>query len=359
MPSSGGGSGTPIPVGPVGPQSLFPSWPVGVVSLSRYAAIIGYNEPAFWGIVHPNNAQYACREIWTMEQRNMAARYLYEAQMDIEETIGYPLQPTWFIEDVPPTKTGVTLLKNRKLLVAGMRAETTIEANAAVTHATDPATVGPLTVAFTDIAEVHVFYPGTSQEIEPSKVQISGTSLTIWIPRARLVDTSKLDNPATGLDYNDLTNFQNAVDVKRIYNDPSKTAELVWHTDNLSGTAETVSAASLDIRNKEIGSVFVNPTTCPVFDCYSYLLGYRVYYRAGATTLMQKAEDAIVRLAHSKMPMEPCGCDVVRRVWKRDTSQPQYLSRERQSCPFGVSDGAWVAYQFATSLQIPRARGWS
>lgn len=359
MPSSGSGSGTPVPTGPVGPQSLFPSWPVGAVTLARYARILGYNEAAFWGVAHPNNTQYACREIWTKSQRDMAAWYLYSAQMDLEETIGYPVQPTWVIEDVPPTKTMVVLLKNRKIIEAGARAETVISANAAVSHATDPATVGPLTVAFTDTAEVKVYYPGSNQEIEPSKVEISGTSLTIWIPRVRLVAETLLDNPATGLDYNDLANFQNSVEVRRVYNNTAYGAELVWQTNNLTGSSESTSTASLDIRNKEVGSAFINPTQCSIAQCYTYLSHARVYYRAGMTALTQKAEDAIIRLAHSKMPTEPCGCDVVRAVWKRDIQRPEFLSRERQSNPFGVSDGAWVAYQYAMSMIIPRARGWS
>jgi hypothetical protein len=328
------------------------------VTLARYARIIGYAEAAFFGVAHPNNSQYACREIWTKEQRDSVAMYLFEAQNDLEETIGYAVQPTWYIEDAQMTNTGILLLNNRKLIAAGFRAETVLATNAAVTHATDPATVGPITVAFTDAKEVHVYYPGSNQEIEPSKVEISGTSLTIWIPRVRLVAETKLDNPPTGLDYNDLANFQGSVEVRRVYNDTTKGAELIWQTNNLTGSTESTTTASLDIRNKEIGSVFINPTQCVGIDCYTYLSHARVYYRAGMLTLSQKAEDAIVRLAHSRMPQEPCGCDVVRHVWKRDTSQPQYLSRERQSCPFGVSDGAWVAYQFASSLVIPRARGW-
>jgi hypothetical protein len=73
------------------------------------------------------------------------------------------------------------------------------------------------------------------------------------------------------------------------------------------------------------------------------------------TPLTRQVEDAIVRLAHSKMPDEPCGCDMLQRHWKRDRNIPQVLTRERINCPFGLSDGAWFAYRQAATLKIWKA----
>lgn len=359
MAASGSGTGTRVQTGPVGAPSIFHGWPTSVVTLSRYARIIGYAEPAFFGVVHEDNRKYACREIWTKNQRDLVARYLYEAQVDIEETAGFPLQPTWVVDDRPPTTTGVMLAKHTNLIQVGARAEATVQADAEVNHATDPATVGPIATTATDPAEIKVFYPGTEQEIEPAKVSISGGAVTIWIPRVRMVASSALDNPATGLDYADLDNFLASVDVKRVYNDPTVGAQLVWRTDSMTASSMSETAAALTITNKEIGEVFVHPTEQPVIGAGNLTLArVQLHYQAGLETLTQKAEDAIVRLAHAKLPAEPCGCDGVRLVWKRDATIPQVISRERLNCPYGLPDGAWVAYQFALSMMVYRMGIW-
>jgi len=77
----------------------------------------------------------------------------------------------------------------------------------------------------------------------------------------------------------------------------------------------------------------------------------RVNYYDGKQYLSRQMEDAIVRLAHAKMPDEPCGCDVAQRMWKRDRNVPEVLTRERINCPFGMSDGAWIAWQFTRSFK--------
>jgi hypothetical protein len=55
------------------------------VSLARYAAIVGYRETAFWGINHPDNALYACREVWSEAERQMVREALDQAQDMLEQ----------------------------------------------------------------------------------------------------------------------------------------------------------------------------------------------------------------------------------------------------------------------------------
>ena len=81
----------------------------------------------------------------------------------------------------------------------------------------------------------------------------------------------------------------------------------------------------------------------------------RLNYLSGMDPTSPQAEDAIIRLAHSKMPEEPCGCSVAQRLWKRDRSVPSLLTAERLNCPFGLSDGAWIAWKFAMALKKYRA----
>ena len=75
-----------------------------------------------------------------------------------------------------------------------------------------------------------------------------------------------------------------------------------------------------------------------------------LYYKAGLQHMNAQAEDAIVRLAHSKMPDAPCGCDSVKSFWNRDRNVPQIMTAERLNCPFGMNDGAWIAWNFALQM---------
>src|SRR5690606_27938982 len=111
------------------------------------------------------------------------------------------------------------LTKWGHIISAGVQAESTLQASATVDYNTEPATVGPLTVTISDVAEVKVYYPGTDREIKPSRMTYSGGQLTIYIPRCRLVETPNTTDD--GMAYTDTDNFLAAVDVKRIYNDPS------------------------------------------------------------------------------------------------------------------------------------------
>ena len=52
--------------------------------------------------------------------------------------------------------------------------------------------------------------------------------------------------------------------------------------------------------------------------CVGRPVTMEINYYAGDLVLDRTAQMAIVRLAHSKMPTEPCGCDVTQRLWKRD-----------------------------------------
>ena len=64
------------------------------VRLARYARLIGYPECAFWGVNRTEDPQVnACREIWTKDQRDTIAKYLAEAQYEIEQEIGYFIGP--------------------------------------------------------------------------------------------------------------------------------------------------------------------------------------------------------------------------------------------------------------------------
>lgn len=245
-----------------------------------------------------------------------------------------------------------------------------IQAGAVVNYVNEPATIVVATTV-TDEDEIHVFYPGSDREITPDSVTIAGGNVTIAIPRCRLVDPSEFSNPT--LDYNDVTIYTPTVDVVRVYNDESIQAGLIYPHRDTGGVCscdcagccatcgEYAENACEYIRNAEIGTIDVLPATfasywtaaCPT--CYCTEPEYiRLNYKAGLETMTPQVEDAIIRLAHSKMPSSPCGCNCVQEVWTRDRHVPDVLTSERLNCLFGLSDGAWFAWRQAIAIRLQR-----
>lgn len=332
------------------------------VRLARYAQIVEYPECNFFGVNQDNGVDTGqCREIWVKHQRDTILKYLAEAQYEIEQEIAYPLEPTYIgagqsdeYQDWQPYKRRI-VTRFARFIAGGIEATANISLGEAVNHATDPAVVGPVATTVTDTGEIRVYHPGLDVEIDPSSITIAGGNLTIEIPRCRMVTEANADNPVTGLDYTDLTNFESTVDIKRTYTDTSVQATLAY-SDSCTGCTETTISGCFYVRNPRVGIVDIqlssnsNNNLCR---CTPEII--KLNYLAGADVLTRQAEDAIIRLAHSKMPAEPCGCDVVKRLWGRDRNVPDPLTAERLNCPFGLSDGAWIAWTFAQSMKIYRS----
>ncbi len=347
------------------------------VTLARYFQLAGYSECAGFG-VNDGTADEPCRRIWTQPQRAVMAKYLREAQDEIEQVTGYPLAPRWIANE---QQYFGCLVHARwtKVIEAGVKAETDIQLSALVDHSTDPAVIGPIATTVTDPDEVHIFHPGTDAEIMPSEITISGGFLTIEIPRCRLVTEAAQDNDESGIDYNDVGScatsvvvqgsFECFVDVIRVYNDPSTQATLVW--PHRSTSSCDCSCSSCDgfcgeythdaceyVRNGKTGAIDLRRAnyaagewTAECSHCYcSQPELARLNYRAGLTHLTYQAEDAIVRLAHAKMPNAPCGCGPISEMWARDRTIPDVLTRERENCPFGQQDGSWISWRFANAM---------
>lgn len=337
------------------------------VKLARYAQLADYAEDQFFGVYNPATQQEACKTIWTHRMRSQLAKYLREAQDEIELICNYPLAPRWFVDEAHPFAFPAHA-RWQKIIAAGIRGVSTISAGAAVNHAADPAVVIVAT-SLTDSAEIRVYHPGTTIEIIPSSIAIAGGNATISIPRARMVKTALQDNPADGLTYGDATNFEATVDVVRVYNDTSTEGGLVWFHQSSSCSCSICNGLCSDyaitaciyLRNKETGAFDLLPAAysggvwTPSCGCYCTDPDQvRLNYLAGLDPLSFQAEDAIIRLAHAKMPQPPCGCGTIQEMWSRDRNIPTVLDSERLNCPFGLSDGAWVAWKFANAIRIQR-----
>lgn len=352
------------------------------VSLALYAAIIQVNpENLFWGVRRADDSQYDCRTYWIKAERDNISRMLAEAQIEIEQETRYPLVRRWIANEQRPWSWPLSSDWNWAF-DGGVRATDGIDLDAAVTHVADdvdgnpsPSTVTVAT-AITDVNEIKVYYPASlgvegPVEIDPSDIDADGVNAVISIPRCRLVRPGLVNNPRTGLEYDVEPNFLSLVDVVRVYHDESTQATLVWPHRNSSCSCgafgcpvcgEFTRTGCIYVKVPEIGSMDVLPATfssgswtvnlaCLCSNPHHVILNYR----AGLATLSPQARDAVIRLAHAKMPDEPCGCQISTRMWKRDRNVSLAQTRERINCRFGLSDGAWAAWEFSQALKVKRS----
>lgn len=356
----------------------------GAVTLGDYAHILGIDECGIWGVNNPDAVQVACGSIWSKYERDRLAYFLDEAQKEIEDVLGFFMQRRWVVgaltdqENYDPRyvdqqnyrKSGHMKTKWAVVIAGGVRAVETIASGTALNQATDPGVVGPLATTVTDVNEIAVFHPGTDVRIVSSKITISGGQLSIEIPRCRTVKQAFANNDNTGVAYATLSNFENTVDVKRVYNDPSTNAVLVSpHTCGAdcytNGCTETTQAGCIYVRKGRLGIVDVSPATysggawsSTVSNCCKNYQIVRLNYYAGLIEPTVNMKKTVIKLAHTKMPYELCKCDITQQAWKEDNTVPTALTGQRINCPFGLANGAWEAYSFAKAFRIVKsARG--
>jgi len=335
------------------------------VPLPRYARIIRYSECKFFGVNNPDDDTYQCTNIWTRWQREMVMNALYEAELLIEQELHYHLYPKWDTRETHTFNGGGRYVLNwARFIQGGIQGIGVIEAGATVSHVADPAVVVVATTV-TDEDEIAIYHPGSTVEILASSIVFAGGNATISIPRCRMVKESLNDTPVAGLDYTDTSNFEATVDVKRVYNDASTHAFLVnpheCTTVCLSnGCAEhTQTACILGIDNR-LGIVNVHPAdyddgwSQALLDCCGGVDTIRFYYQSGLPTITRQLEEAVIRLAHTLMADEPCGCDAIKSLWRRDRDVPELLTRDRLENPFGVAAGAWYAWNVVRSTMQMR-----
>lgn len=334
------------------------------VKLARYAQLVGYDENPFWGINY-QVGDHSCRHIWTLSERKFVAKYLSEAQIEIEDALGYKIGAQWTVE----TKRRLTCPVQTQwgwLIAFGVEAWSAISLGAAVNHAADPCVIGPIVSSVTDASEIVICHPGTRHEIAPSKITIAAGQITIEIPKCRLVAEAYADNPESGYEYSDYAALwgELTVDVWRRYNDPSVNAVLSTN-HNCSSTCSSAGCVGFSheacayIQNYKLGIVETFPAEyisgswvresclCRGYDevQLNYLSGVDLNYQT---------EDMIVRLAHSKMPYEPCGCAPLQKLWERDHSDPEFLTTQQSLGPFGHNNGAWTVWKWAKALRLMR-----
>lgn len=327
------------------------------VPLPRYAQIVDYQEAAFFGVrqdLPQGQREYACRNIWTRWQRQAITRELMSAQGDFWDHCNYPFVPT-YINAERHDYTRTLLLNNCKVIGLGVKVDVMIISGVTIDYTNDPAQIVFATSA-TNPDEIHVYHPGTDYEVVPSKITIVSGVATVEIPRVRMVALAYDDNPADGWDYTDDTYFETILDVRRIYLDTTYQVEVFGDKGCgcISPSSNVHYWQDAHLRSPDIGWIKLGCPTVSPCDTMPHRL--EVSYLCGLPSLSTQAEDAIIRLAHSRMPSEPCGCDFLKGMWERDKAVPDVLDTERENCPWGLGQGAWISYKFASDMVCWRGR---
>jgi hypothetical protein len=348
---------------------------VSAVWLPEYARVIGISECALLGVMQAGQVAYACGEVWTWSERRLLVDALAEAESEIEAELRFGLSPQWYSEIGPYTWPYLT--KWRKVIAGGVKGVTTIAAGRALNHATDPATIVPVATTVTDVNEIRVFHPGTDIEIIPSMIVIAGGTVNLEIPRCRTL-LSAQQNVTGGADYTVLANFETTVDIRRVYNDISTNAILKYpHQCSDStcgcscGCSEAQKTACIYVKYGEQGIVDITPashaagvwtgsTSCmcgaPTNVEVNYYAGFQLDTSDPKSVRdWTRLREATIRLAHSKMPQQPCArCDIATNYWTRDRNVPTIISGLREKCPFGISDGSWWSFRQVVSQRKMR-----
>lgn len=282
MPTSGSGTGTPIPVAPgglgSGPKVATPI-PYTLLSLGRYAKIMGINPAHFMRSVAPNLSpalfpSTSCAAIWPrypwqnldMSSHEELAYSIKNAEEDIAKAIHYYPAPAWIAEDnVEYTKDSDPTLYGVGINVRGSyksvqtsfgyvsemgRRATTLIGTPTVLAGTlaysdedldgfyETATI-QIATTVTNTKEIHIYFAGTladpDWEIRPlNKVTISAGTLTIKLSSLFLIDPDLLsdypsENGFVALDVSTIANFVTSLDVYREYCDATQnSAEFCW-----------------------------------------------------------------------------------------------------------------------------------
>jgi hypothetical protein len=247
----------------------------------------------------------------------------------------------------------------------GVRGRTEVTPTAS-DFTTDPATITVTAADFTGgTSEIVVVEDATGLTIVPDQIVTVGATYVIYIDQCKLIEWDNLETQADCIDYDDA--FPAATWLKladltvyREYLDDSDQATITFAPGcdccSDDGACEgTEYTGCVFVFDPEISKVRITMAdysagswTCSspmVCGCY-HGSKVDVSYLAG-TTSIPGWEQAIIRLAHTYMAIEPCGCAMFDAVWQRDTRIPTTLTAERINCPFGEMDGAWWAWKWA------------
>ena len=344
---------------------VIPSYSTPIVeqsglTLTEYAWHLGIGECGMWGVALPPDSDevygHFCSDIWSKEDRDILIRYLREAQDEIERITNFPLSPTYITGEISNCFRSPVMTKKHHVRAFGTKGQTLIEGEVTLDWSnTDYAEL--VHTWITDqpavYEEIEIRHTGLDVVVVPSSIEIDtvAQTITVQIPRCRLVDPANADNPPEGWDYTDQDVFAETVDLWRVFTDTTNQGSFICRKPCTCNESLTTAACAY-IRNGNQGVVEVLPATHYPCTCGA-TPQVSLNYLAG-DPLTPEARETIIRLAHTKLPKEFCGCPTWEAKWAYDNQQPKFNTFERINCPFGLGQGAWVAYQWAMQMASVR-----
>lgn len=331
------------------------------ISLEDYVTYVKADEHRFMGLLADNDPSYACGDCWPLTQRSQLVYALQQAKEMIENELGYSLGLVAHENERIDYDT-IVRLQHQMLYSLGVWSVTSIETGITVNYASDPATISFDTTC--DLENIEIIYPdsdsysGATIRIKPKTMVKSGDTVTATIPWSRLVKLDLMGDEC--LDYEDTDNYITTVNAQCRTIDCTAPLNLVWLSSDVTCTTacgEIEQAGCGSIKDSRLGLISVQPAT---WNGASFIGGTPTYsidpnfvdvsYIEGLYPLPYVMKQALIRLAHTLMPAEPCGCDIMQRMWHEDRGEAPVLAREQ--CPWGMMAGAWFAWQSLMRYRI-------
>jgi hypothetical protein len=316
-------------------------------------------------------------------ERDYIADSLQIAIAQASEQLGFPPAPMWIENEYvaldPDYHWQATGFFTRfgRVLDFGQRAVSLIQAGATVSFSDsdgdqvdDRATVTVTTSI--DPSEVCVFFrvtdgahTGGSEAWEIDGLTRTSGAGTVTLTGHRALFTHP--QAVWGLDYNsdnwnvkhtgdtgDSGAFVYAVDVYRVYCDPTNAAQLISHAGLTSAPIVDATPTLLD-ADYGLFSLYTSSTqTLP----NAPPLALRVSYRAGLPLqngrIEPRLETALIRYANTVQAQQPALGDRTQAMWIEDRAISELLSRADASAaqPFGISNAGHHLWQVTRSMSM-------
>ncbi len=349
--------------------------------LHRYAALMGHDEFAFFGITDLAADLDACDTIWGCDQRLRLSRALLQAQFMIEEELGFPICGEYICDEEQRSNQNLYRRQQERftldrgyIIAIGTETEASVDADVTVVDgATDqsPVTLSIAAGVYSTalpLDELRFYEDGVrAHQLFPSQIfRADSGALTITIPRSRMV---KSDNEcdATILITDD-TKFIDAVDVFRNYTDETAGVTIINEPPVCNGTAACaaqITTGCAYIMDARLGLIMVQPAAWDEDDeqwdrnklCWcpdKIQLTYKAGYSRSCDGKWVQADLSILSLALTLMATPPCGCTHVRDYFTQMHKPAPVFSSLELVPPWGGAEGAWRAWQFVQRFALGR-----
>ncbi|MBZ0281028.1 MAG: hypothetical protein K8L97_09820 [Anaerolineae bacterium] len=323
-------------------------------------------------------------QIYIQYEREYIANALAKAIAQATAYAGFPPAPTWIADEIVMVDRDLrwdfqTLsLRYGYLSAFGKRATTLIEADVPVTYTdADSDQVAETTTITVTTAhpadEIQVFFrvaDGAAAaadlrwQIEPLTITQFGSTTTItgpkWLfvhPRAVWAKAYKSTDKTEKFAGNtgDTNSFVQAVDVYRVYADPTTAVELLLNPAQVGATNAVVPAtgwienATMGYFRLYTGEGQTTPQGMPLQARVSYRAGYPLVNGQMESAL----EAAIIKYANTRMPQMPTLSEAAQRMWSEAREEGEPIAYDAwHPPPFGLSNGGLELWAVVEAIQL-------